>query len=57
MPFLNFRFNQRMKLWKYVGDLVEQHKFPWINQAVYVACMFANFSRILCPAVAPKKTK
>ena len=39
------RFNQRLKLFKYVSDTVPQKRIPMINQAVFVCCCFVNFTR------------
>ena len=39
------RFNQRLKLFKYVSDIVPQKRIPMINQAVFVCCCFVNFTR------------
>ena len=39
------RFNQRLKLFKYISDKIPQARFPLINQAVYVCCCFVNFTR------------
>ena len=39
------RFNQRLKLYKYVGDYIPQYKFPLINQAIFVCSSFVNLTQ------------
>ena len=41
------RFNQRFKLFKYVGEKVPQQKFHLISQALYVCCHLANLTPLL----------
>ena len=39
------RFNQRLKLYKYIGDKIPQKKFPYINQAIFVCCCLVNLTK------------
>ena len=41
------RFNQRVKVFKYVSDPIPLYKAPLISQAVFVCCMLANMSKML----------
>ena len=41
------RFNQRFKLWKYVGQKVPQQYFQLISQALYVCCHLANLTPLI----------
>jgi hypothetical protein len=41
------RFNQRMKIFKFVKGPIAHHYYPLISQAVYVCCCLANFSPTL----------
>ena len=41
------RFNQRLKLYKFISDVpVTHHKLPVFDDAVYVCSMFVNFSQV-----------
>ena len=40
------RFNQRLKLYKFIGDKITHHKLEVIDDAVFVCCMLVNFSRV-----------
>ena len=40
------RFNYRLKLYKYIGDLIPHHKLETIDDAVYVCAMLVNFTKI-----------
>jgi hypothetical protein len=41
------RYNQRLKLWKFLDPPIKQVYLPLVSQAVYVCCMLANLSPIL----------
>ena len=41
------RFNQRFKLFKYVGQKVPQQNFHLISQALYVCCHLANLTPLI----------
>ena len=40
------RFNQRLKLWKYISDIIPHYKLETINDAVFVCAMLVNFTKI-----------
>ena len=40
------RFNQRLKLYKFIGDKIPYYKLDIIDDAVFVCCMLVNFSRV-----------
>ena len=41
------RFNERFKNFRFVTQVFPHYHLPLISQAVYVACMFANFTNTL----------
>ena len=41
------RFNQRMKIFRFVSGTVPQSKVDLLNQAVYVCAHLANYSPVL----------
>ena len=41
------RFNQRVKIFKYLSGVIPEYKFKLLNQAIYVCCHLANFSPIM----------
>ena len=41
------RYNQRVKIFKYLSGVIPEHKFKLLNQAIYVCCHLANFSPIM----------
>ena len=41
------RFNQRLKLYKFISDVpVEHHKLELFDDALYVCSMLVNFSQV-----------
>ena len=40
------RFNQRLKLFKYVSDIIPHYKMEVIDDAIFVCSMLVNFTRI-----------
>ena len=40
------RYNQRVKIFKYLSGVIPEYKFKLLNQAIYVFCHLANYSPI-----------
>ena len=40
------RYNQRLKLYDFIGNIIAHHKLPIINDAIFVCANLVNFTRI-----------